>query len=134
MAETARLDPNLYGGVAYFYEDPNPALAEILLGGGVRDVTYEYTARVTVNYLTRLEARKHVHDRHPGEMAGSVRPDVFIGGYKDDRWVGEVSVDVEYAMADEMGRHTPAPGQRGSVTQGSHDLSGALYAELPAQI
>lgn len=133
MAETARLDPNLYGGIAYFYEDPNPCLAEILIGERTQGVVYEYTARVTANYLTRLGDRKHSGDRHPGDMAGSVRPDVFIGGYKDDRWIGEVTVEVEYAMADEMGRHTPADGQNKSVYDGSHDLSGALYSELPAK-
>lgn len=134
MAETAKLDPNLYGGSAYFYADPNPALAQILLGDRMRDSTYEYTARVTANYLTRLWARPHFNDQHVGELEGSVRPEVFIGGYKSDRWVGEINVDVDYALADEMGRHTPAEGQRGSVYEGSHDLTGALYAELPARI
>lgn len=134
MADTAKLDPNLYGGIAYFYEEPNPALAEILLGSGVRDLSYEYTARVTANYLTRLGARKHIDDRHIGGLEGAVRPEVYIGGYKSDRWIGEVNVDIEYAMTDEMGRHTPAEGQRGSTYEGSHDLSGALYAELPAEL
>jgi hypothetical protein len=134
MAETARLEPNLYGGTAYLYAAPNPALTQSLIGNGVRDAVYEYTARVTVNYLTRMWARKRVDDKHPGELENAVRPEVFIGGHKGDRWVGEVNVDVEYAMADEEGRHTPAPGQRGSVYAGSHDLSGALYAELPARI
>lgn len=134
MAETAKLEPNLYGGIAYFYADPNPAFTQILIGNLVRDIVYEYTARVTANYLTRLQGRKHLDDDHIGELEGSVRLEVYIGGYKDDRWVGEIVVDCEYAMADEMGRHTPAPGQHGSVYEGSHDLSGALYAELPAHI
>lgn len=134
MAETAKLEPNLYGGIAFFYEEPNPALTEILIDGRVRDVVYEYTARVTVNYLTRLWSRKHYRDDHVGELEAGVRPEVFIGGYKSDRWIGEVVSEAVYAMADEEGRHTPAPGQNHSVTQGHHDLAGALYAELPAQI
>jgi hypothetical protein len=134
MAETARLEPNLGGGAWYFYPKPNPAFSEILLGERVRDLVYEYTAKVTLNYLTRLWARKHVHDRHIGEMEGAVRPEVFIGGFDNDRWVGEITVDVEYALADEFGRKNPAPGQKGSVYEGSHDLTGALYSELPARI
>lgn len=134
MAETAKLEPNLGGGEYYFYPKPNPALTQILLNDRVRDLVYEYTARVTLNYLTRLWSRPHLDDDHVGTLEGSVRPEVFIGGFENDRWVGQVSVDVEYALADEWGRHSPAPGQHGSVYEGSHDLRDALYAELPTKL
>ncbi|SHX07190.1 Uncharacterised protein [Mycobacteroides abscessus subsp. abscessus] len=120
------------GGLAYFYKDPNPALAEILVGTRLHALTGEYTTKVAVNYVTSLEARpKQTSDRHPGAMSNAVSAEVFIGGYKTDRWIGQITVGVQYALADEMGRKNPTEGQHGSVYQGSGALRSALYAELP---
>ena len=129
MAE-AMLEPNLYGGRYYFYLEPNPALTEILMGPRLQAITAEWTAKVVTGYLTRLEGR----GAGGGPLAGSVRAEVFIGGYKTDRWVGQIVVGgggVTYAAADEFGRSNPVEGQNNSTYEGSHDLREALYAELP---
>ncbi|QSM01070.1 hypothetical protein SEA_NANOSMITE_25 [Mycobacterium phage Nanosmite] len=128
----ATLEPTLYGGIAYFYKEPNPALTEILVGALVQTLVADYTAKVVANYMTRVSGRSDPED--PESLAGSVRAEVFIGGFKTDRWVGEITVGVEYALADEFGRHSPAEGQHNSTYEGSGDLRGALYAELPAAI
>ncbi|AER26074.1 hypothetical protein SSEA_SKINNY_22 [Mycobacterium phage Skinny] len=128
----AVLEPNLYGGIAYFYQEPNPALSEILLSTDVEMLVASYTERVATNYIARVSGRSDPSD--PTSLAGAVRASVFIGGYKNDRHVGEITVGVEYAMADEFGRHSPADGQNNSTYEGSGDLRAALYAELPARI
>ncbi|QNJ56829.1 hypothetical protein SEA_REINDEER_19 [Mycobacterium phage Reindeer] len=128
----AVLEPNLYGGVAYFYAEPNPALSEILIGPELHALTADYTARVVADYVTRVSGRSDPES--PESLAGSVSAEVFIGGYKTDRWIGEIVVGVEYALADEFGRHDPAEGQNNSTYEGSGDLRGALYAVLPARI
>lgn len=129
------LEPNVEGGVAFFYPKPNPALSEILLGQRLQDVTSDWTHKVAVTYVTKLAARPHFDDRHPGALEAGVDAEVFVGGYENDRWVGEISDgganSITYALADEYGRHDPSPGQRGSTTQGHHDLADSLYEHLP---
>lgn len=131
MSSPEPLYPNLYGGVAFFYAKHNPALTEVLIGGRLQGIVAEYTSKVYASYATRLADRKHVDDEHPGQMLSSTRAEVFIGGYEDDRWIGQITVDVPYAMADEFGRHSPAEGQNNSTYEGSGDLRGALYENLP---
>lgn len=129
--EFVALEPNLYGGIAFFYEEPNPALSEMFVGDRLLGIVSEYTGKVYENYMTRLASRKHADDDHPGAMEQATRAEVFVGGYKGDRWIGQITVAIEYAQADEYGRHSPAEGQNESTYAGSHDLRGALYAELP---
>ena len=124
----ARLEPNLYGGRYYFYLWPNPALTEILVSSKLQAITAEWTARVMANYASRIGARPNA----TGHLLSTVRAEVFIGGYKSDRWIGQITVGAEYASADEFGRSDPAEGQNDSTYEGSHDLREALYAELPA--
>lgn len=124
--------PNYENGRTYFlYAKPNPALAEILLGDRVRDVTWDWTAKVGGSYVAKLQARTHTDDRHPSYLESTVDASVYIGGYESDRWVGEIKVGADYALADEYGRHTPSPGQHGSTTEGHHDLADSLYENLP---
>jgi hypothetical protein len=127
----AGLIPRVGGESYYLYARPNPALSEILLGGRVHDLVDEYGLRVESTYVAALQARKHVDDDHPGQMAGSIEGKSFIGGYENDRWVGELVVHVEYALADEYGRSNPSAGQNDSTTPAHHDLRDALYANLP---
>lgn len=126
-----QLIPNLYGNIAFFYAEPNPALTEALAGDRLLGIVSDYTGRVWDSYMTKLASRRHASDEHPGQMASLTRAEVFIGGYKDDRWIGQITVGVEYAMADEFGRHEPAEGQNHSTYEGSGDLRGALYEHLP---
>jgi len=125
------LEPALGGGTHYFYPKPNPALTEILVSNSVRDLVDEWGYKVEATYVAALQARKHVGDKHPGQMEGAIEGRSFIGGYEGDRWVGELIVHVDYALADEYGRKTPAPGQKGSTTEAHHSLRDALYANLP---
>ena len=124
-------------GLYYFYPEPNPALTEILIGSRLQFIVAEWTAKVMASYVARIAPRSK-----SGEMLGSVDANVFIGGYKNDRWVGEITVGVEYAMADEFGRsdyeleHGDFISSGGAYTvggyDGSGDLRGALYEHLPA--
>ncbi|MBB5167207.1 hypothetical protein [Mycobacterium sp. AZCC_0083] len=131
VAEEEPLQPALYGNVAYFYKKHNPAFTEILVGPRLFNITAEWTGKVYESYMTRLISRKHADDEHPGLMESSTRAEVFIGGYEGDRWIGQITVAVPYAVADEFGRHSPAPGQNNSIYEGSGDLRGALYEHLP---
>lgn len=133
-----RLYPNLYRGVAYFYKESNPAQAEILRSPQMQAVVADYTSKVLAAYIGRIAPRSK-----SGRMLDSVNAEVFIGGFKNDRWVGEVRVEVEYAMADEFGRdefdmeHGDfASGASITVGgyEGSRDLRDALYGVLPTAI
>lgn len=124
-----RLYPNLYGGISFFYQESNPAQAEILIGPRMQAIVAEYTFKVMESYLNRIAPRSD-----SGAMLGSTYASVQIGGYKNDRWVGEITVGVEYAMADEFGRDTPQGGQNSSTYEGSGDLRAALYGVLPTAI
>lgn len=123
-------DPRTGEPGANLYPAPNPAISEFLLDDRLQAVVAEYTTRTGMNYIARLGNRpgraKNV-DEHPGALAGTVRLTVFVGGYRADRWVGQVTVgddEIVYAMADEVGRHqyNPYPGH--------HDLRDALHDEL----
>ncbi|WP_099021273.1 hypothetical protein [Mycolicibacterium palauense] len=117
---------NAEGGSAYFYADPNPGLAKILTGDHVFTLVSDYVTRVMETYIAKLYARSPDSDHDATSMANSVYGEVFIGGYRDDRWVGQITVAVEYAAADEFGRHSYNP------YEGSHDLRDSLYEHLPA--
>jgi hypothetical protein len=125
------LEPALGGGSYFFYPKPNPALTEILVSEELQGVTADWTAKVGFAYVAKIQARTRTNDRHPSHLESTVDANVFIGGYEDDRWVGEISVGADYALADEFGRHTPAPGQHGSTYEGHGDLRSALYENLP---
>lgn len=126
---SGELYPNV--GPSFFYPKPNPALSEILVGERLKGVVADWTAKVGFSYVAKLQARTHTDDEHPSHMESTVDASVFIGGFEDDRWVGEVRVGADYALADEWGRHRPAPGQHGSTTEGHHDLRDSLYENLP---
>lgn len=123
--QTQRLEPALGGGLYFFYPQPNPALTEILIGMPLQGIVGDWTAKVLATYVGRLGDRPHKGDPHPGLMAEATRPEVFIGGYKHDRWIGQITVGVEYASADEFGRDAYNP------YAGHHDLRDALLQNLP---
>lgn len=123
------LEPSLYGGLAYFYAKKNAAFSEILLGDKLLGITSEWTATVLASYIAKVSPRSD--PSNATSMAGATRAEVFIGGYEGDRWIGQIVVGVEYAMADEFGRHAPAEGQNDSTYEGSGALRAALYENLP---
>lgn len=116
---------DLNNGYAYLedielYGPPNVALAEILIGPRMYGIVAEYIAKVLSHYVT-------VQGAHSKSFAlmESVEAKIDIGGYKRDRWVGQISVGVEYALATEYGRHAYAP------YAGNKNLRSSLYAVLP---
>lgn len=132
MPDHNGLIPGLGGGAYYLYPKPNPALSEILLSTKTRDLTTEWSAKVIATYMTKLAARKshrdHGTDPH---LEQTVDVLVYVGGYDNDRWVGEITQHSIYALADEWGRDFPSDGQHGSTTEGHHDLANSLYENLP---
>lgn len=104
---------------------PNPALTQILKGDQLAAVVTDYTQKVASVFVSSIQGRPHIGDKHPGLMTGSTYANVHIGGFKNDRVVGEVGSTVDYMAADEFGRHANNP------YEGHHDLSNALYSVLP---
>lgn len=118
------------------YGPPNPALTSILKGPQLENIVWNYTAKVAMTYRAQLEGRRGPERRgKAGHLADTVNPHTISnGGYKRDRWVGEVTVGnaaLPYGAADEFGRHSPTIYQRNSTYQGSNDLRTALYSVLP---
>jgi hypothetical protein len=118
----------------YFVEDitiypyPNPALAECLMGPRLQAIVADYTARVAATYGQSLSARprKQEYDKRGPSLASSISAVVVPnGGYKNDRWVGQVTIGAQYAAADEFGR------KKYSQYDGSGALAQALYSTLP---
>lgn len=107
------------------YPYPNPALTEILVGEPLAKVVGDYTAKVAAVFIANIQDRKRIGDRHPGLMSQNTYAQVHVGGFKDDRVVGEVGSTVPYMSADEFGRHSGAP------YPPHHSLQNALYSVLP---
>lgn len=125
----------------HIYPYPNPGLAEALLDGRLGTIVHDYTQRVAQSYGQMLGARSSGKTDEKGEPAGllsSIEANVWpYWGFKRDRWVGEVKVGnakFPYGAADEFGRKNPDEKQRGSTTDGSHQLRSALYSVLPYPI
>ena len=107
------------------YGPPNPVLAEILLSERMNTIVAEYTAKVATAYTQRLGKRSS------GPLLNTIRAETFVGGYKHDRRVGQVSVgspSLPYSAADEFGRNKYAQ------YDGSHDLRDSLYSVLPYKL
>ena len=109
----------------------NPGLAAALVSDKMGVVVQEYTTKVAATYAAMLGRRPG----GTGRLLASVEANVWPNqGYGKDRWVGEVKVgsaSTPYGAADEFGRKSPKEGQRGSTTDGSHQLRTALYSVLP---
>lgn len=109
------------------YPYPNPALTAVLVGPKLEACVTEYTSKVVGVYAQKMANRPRKGDRHPGKSLQSMSAEVSIGGYKHDRWVGEISVGTEYALADEYGRKAYNP------YRGHGDLRESLHSVLPAR-
>lgn len=115
------------GERAYFYKNPNKCFAEILRGAELEAIVADWTLKVALAYSAKLRARPPAKgDKHRGQMEQSIVADIIQGGgYKGDRVVGQITVNVEYASADEFGRDAY------NQYEGSHDLRETLYENLP---
>lgn len=107
----------------FLYNDPNPALSKILVSAKMDAIVSDYTSKVATAYVQRVEPRSKSHN-----LIENVSASVFIGGFKNDRFVGEVVSGATYAAADEFGRDAYNP------YEGSHDLRDSLYSILPQKI
>ena len=109
------------------YPYPNPALTQVLVGPRLEDCVADYTAQVAQVYAQRLQARPRKDKRRRGDsMLSSMSAEVLPNnGYKNDRWVGEVRVGTQYALADELGR------KKYAQYDGSGDLRESLHSILP---
>lgn len=107
------------------YPYPNPALTEVLVGDKLGAIVADYTQKVAAVFVSSIQGRPHIGDRHPGLMTENTYANVHIGGFKNDRIVGEVGSTVPYMAADEFGRHSSNP------YEAHNSLSNALYSVLP---
>jgi hypothetical protein len=115
------------------YGPPNKALAQILLGPGMYAIVAGYTAKVVSNYVTRQSGERYKDPKRqyragghpPGATLQSLEASVEIGGFRNDRWTGQISVGVVYAGAGEYGRKKYAP------YAGTANLRQALHGVLP---
>jgi len=129
---------DLSNGYAYLedielYGPPNRVLAEILKGPRLYGIVAEYTAKVLANYVARqggqpykdLKRQRYQGGHTPGQLLESVEAQIDIGGFKRDRWVGQISVGVVYGGATEFGRKKYAD------YKGNRNLRQALHGVLP---
>lgn len=122
---------------AYTYHDviiypyPNPAITQILFDPRLRKVVADYTYKIEATYRQKLlprttSKRKANGGRHLVDTIGHY---IGPGGYKNDRWIGEVTVgdgaSNPYGAADEFGRNAFNP------YEGAHQLRESLYTHLP---
>jgi hypothetical protein len=107
------------------YPYPNPALTEVLVGDRMEAIVADYTAKVAAVFVSSIAGRSRRGDKHPGLMAEGTYANTHVGGFKNDRIVGEVGSTVDYMGADEFGRKSHNP------YEGHHDLTHALYSVLP---
>lgn len=86
-------------------------------------IVYDYAKKVESVYISKLGSRSS------GALLSTVETSLpFIGGYKNDRYIGEVKVGSArrpYGAADEFGRTKYAQ------YDGSGDLRDSLHAVLP---
>lgn len=129
---------DLNSGFAYIdevklYGPPNPALAAILVGTRLRSIVGSYTLMVAGQYMVRQGAmpyrdrgRQHRAGGHrPGQSVENIEAGVDIGGFKKDRWVGQITIGVEYSGASEYGR------KKYARYRGNSNLRESLGAVLP---
>lgn len=128
----------LSAGYAYLedihlYGPPNEVLAEILIGPRMYSIVASYTAKVLSNYITRqgaepykdLKRQYRAGGHPPGQLLESVEAKIDIGGFKHDRWTGQISVGVVYGGAEEYGR------KKYAEYAGNKNLRQALHGVLP---
>lgn len=94
---------------------PNPAITAALRSPEMRSLV-----------AGRAEAAKAIYQeivsKRTGRLARSARIETFIGGAKNDRWIGRLIVEAPYSASHEFG--TGDGGEH--VRAGFHDLNVVL--------
>lgn len=116
------------GGEHFFYRPPNAALTKVLTGSRMNGIVSDAGAKVVAIFAGDIASRPHRAKVPQSETLENTRAEVKIGGYKNDRWVCDITVGVDYAAADHFGR------KRFNPYQGSYALTTALYSVLPQRI
>lgn len=106
---------------------PNPAVSAALVGPEVRRILEERADMAALLLQAQIAKRT-------GTLARSIRSHVEIGGMKNDRWVGVMSVGDDrgragayYAASHEFGTGDKPGSRPGStVTEGAADLNEIL--------
>lgn len=123
---------------ARLFPSPNPAITGLLVGPQMAMVMQYYGLKVAANYIaqnptnTSDPGRASRKGGHPvGTALETLEVSTPIGGVKNDRRVGEVSVRTPYAPASNYGRHSPTPAQGlGSAYVGQQKLQRALIGAV----
>lgn len=104
------------------YPDPNPALTGVLKSNELRAILFERAQTAQFLYQARVAKRSTA-------LAQSARGHTEIGGIRQDRWIGVLSVHsgIEYEAAHEFG-YTTRRGKRAKrrFVPGAHDLNAVL--------
>ena len=77
---------------------PNPALAQILVSGQMKNVVRSVTELARTKYRAVVAKRS-------GKLAASARVRLHIGGHANDRWVGTLTIGegTGHGLAHEFG-------------------------------
>lgn len=116
------------GGEHFFFRPPNIALKKALTGSEMRSIVADNTAKVLTNFQADIMSRPHRAKAPVSKTLANTKAEIKTGGYKNDRIVGEITVSVNYALADNFGRTKFNP------YEGSYALTQALYSVLPQRI
>jgi hypothetical protein len=98
--------------------EPNPALAAVLLSPAIRAICAERANTAQWLYQSRVAKRSSA-------LARSAHAHTEIGGWRQDRWIGVLSVHsgIEYEAAHEYG-HKSRKARK--PIAGAHDLNAVL--------
>ena len=98
--------------------DPNPALTAWLLSPRCREICFERASTAQWLYQSRVAKRSTA-------LARAAHAHTEIGGARQDRWIGVLSVHsgIEYEAAHEFGYKA---GKRRKPIAGAHDLNAVL--------
>lgn len=100
--------------------EPNPALAEVLLGETMRRIMEERAGMAAL--LTQAQVAKRT-----GTLARSAHSSVEVGGVRNDRWVGVMVLGDASRTGSQGGAFYAASHEFGThVQSGSHDLNVVL--------
>jgi len=93
---------------------PNPAVAALLKSQQMRSLVAERTEAARATY-------QQIVAKRTGLLASSTHVDTFLGGRRNDRWIGRLTVEAPYAASHEFGTRSGA-----HIHPGAHDLNTVL--------
>ena len=90
---------------------PNPAVIALLKSPEIRALMFSKAETAKAIY-------QGVVTKRTGRLARSARTSTFLGGPKNDRWIGRLTAAEDYAASHEFGTD--------NNMKGSHDLNQVL--------